>query len=408
MVVYKTPDSQLAAQGLAGTIDLRTIRPLTYGKPAVALNFRGEQNSNDNLGANSDDQRLSRELLVHRPVHGRPLRHRLRLRAPRYADSDARLRHLRAVESVGRRRTDDTARAALQVAASQQSRRRARPVRDQRHESPRGHGLDGARRLHGNARSSSRPTATRRSSTCITRRWIRRTMRAASRSTSAATRRPAAYPRYRFPDGTVFGYSDTTIENDTVVAGTLNNITPLARNFLFTTEDEILAGGWRNEFQLSDAWSLAADISYSKATRDQLQYEIESQMRAEPLSSTRVRSNFAAITTCRPCHSRWTTPIRRWCDWSARRSMEAATRRSRMSRTSSRPSAWMRSVRRDMGWFCGHRLWRQLQRPHQGQVLARNSPQHDRRRRSPGRGRVPVATDRSHLRATPAKRWRST
>ena len=81
-----------------------------------------------------------------------------------------------------------------------------------------------------------------------------------------------------FPDGTIFGYSDTTIENDTVVAGTLNNITPLARNFLFTTEDEILAGGWRNEFQLSDAWSLVADISYSKATRDQLQYEIESQM----------------------------------------------------------------------------------------------------------------------------------
>ena len=28
-----------------------------------------------------------------------------------------------------------------------------------------------------------------------------------------------------------------------------------------------MAGGWRNEFQLSDAWSLAADISYSKRRR---------------------------------------------------------------------------------------------------------------------------------------------
>ena len=80
-----------------------------------------------------------------------------------------------------------------------------------------------------------------------------------------------------FPDGTVLGYSDTTIENDTAVAGTLNNITPLARNFLFTTEDEILAGGWRNSFQLSDTWSLVADVSYSKATRDQLQSEIDAQ-----------------------------------------------------------------------------------------------------------------------------------
>ena len=80
-----------------------------------------------------------------------------------------------------------------------------------------------------------------------------------------------------FPDGTIFDYSDTTIENDTAVAGTLNNITPLARNFLFLTDDEILAGGWRNDFQLNDTWSLVADISYSKATRDQLQYEIEAQ-----------------------------------------------------------------------------------------------------------------------------------
>ena len=80
-----------------------------------------------------------------------------------------------------------------------------------------------------------------------------------------------------FPDGTVFGYSDTTIKNDTVVAGTLNNVVPLARNFLFTTEDEILAAGWRNEFQLSDEWSMVADISYSKAKRDQLQPEINAQ-----------------------------------------------------------------------------------------------------------------------------------
>ena len=56
VVVYKTPDSQLAAQGLAGTIDMRTIRPLSYGQTAVALNVRGEQNSNDDLGADSDDQ----------------------------------------------------------------------------------------------------------------------------------------------------------------------------------------------------------------------------------------------------------------------------------------------------------------------------------------------------------------
>ena len=56
VLVYKTPDSQLGGQGLAGTIDLRTTRPLAYGKRAMAFNLRGETNSNDDLGADSDDK----------------------------------------------------------------------------------------------------------------------------------------------------------------------------------------------------------------------------------------------------------------------------------------------------------------------------------------------------------------
>jgi iron complex outermembrane recepter protein len=42
VVVYKTPDAGIAGQGLSGTVDLRTIRPLEYGKRAIALNLRGQ------------------------------------------------------------------------------------------------------------------------------------------------------------------------------------------------------------------------------------------------------------------------------------------------------------------------------------------------------------------------------
>jgi iron complex outermembrane recepter protein len=42
VVVYKTPDASIAGMGLAGTVDLRTIRPLEYGKRAIALNIRGQ------------------------------------------------------------------------------------------------------------------------------------------------------------------------------------------------------------------------------------------------------------------------------------------------------------------------------------------------------------------------------
>jgi iron complex outermembrane receptor protein len=42
VVVYKTPDASIAGMGLAGTVDLRTIRPLAYGKRAIAVNLRGQ------------------------------------------------------------------------------------------------------------------------------------------------------------------------------------------------------------------------------------------------------------------------------------------------------------------------------------------------------------------------------
>ena len=60
VVVYKTPDAQLVGQGLAGTIDLRTMRPLDYGKRAMAFNIRGERNSHDDLGADATTMAIAR------------------------------------------------------------------------------------------------------------------------------------------------------------------------------------------------------------------------------------------------------------------------------------------------------------------------------------------------------------
>ena len=43
VVIYKTPDAQIAGFGLSGTADLRTVRPLEFGKRAFAVNLRGEK-----------------------------------------------------------------------------------------------------------------------------------------------------------------------------------------------------------------------------------------------------------------------------------------------------------------------------------------------------------------------------
>lgn len=40
VLIYKTPDAGLVGQGLSGTVDMQTIRPLEVGKRAVAVNYR--------------------------------------------------------------------------------------------------------------------------------------------------------------------------------------------------------------------------------------------------------------------------------------------------------------------------------------------------------------------------------
>lgn len=61
VVVYKTPDASLIGQGLAGTADMLTIRPLAHGRQEIVANARYEWSQIDalNAGAPDDGYRLS-------------------------------------------------------------------------------------------------------------------------------------------------------------------------------------------------------------------------------------------------------------------------------------------------------------------------------------------------------------
>ncbi|HEX4971822.1 MAG TPA: TonB-dependent receptor, partial [Steroidobacteraceae bacterium] len=80
-----------------------------------------------------------------------------------------------------------------------------------------------------------------------------------------------------FPDGTQFGFVNPTIRDNTLVASDLTFRVPLARNFLFKTQDKILALGWNNEWLAGD-WTFTADVSHSKAKRNEQQYETNAQI----------------------------------------------------------------------------------------------------------------------------------
>ncbi len=60
-VIYKTPDAALIGQAVGGTVDLRTIRPLEFGRQSINVNARYEVNDQGalNAGSNDDGYRLT-------------------------------------------------------------------------------------------------------------------------------------------------------------------------------------------------------------------------------------------------------------------------------------------------------------------------------------------------------------
>ena len=55
VVVYKTPSASLAGQGLSGTVDMQTVRPLEYGEPVIAGNVRYEWNDKPAASPDGDN-----------------------------------------------------------------------------------------------------------------------------------------------------------------------------------------------------------------------------------------------------------------------------------------------------------------------------------------------------------------
>lgn len=60
-IVYKTPDASLMGQGLSGTVNMKSIRPLDFKGKQLSANVRGETNSNGvlNPGTSATGNRLS-------------------------------------------------------------------------------------------------------------------------------------------------------------------------------------------------------------------------------------------------------------------------------------------------------------------------------------------------------------
>ena len=56
VVVYKTPDAALSGQGLSGTVDMQTVRPLEHGQRTIAGNVRYGWNEDESPNPDGEDQ----------------------------------------------------------------------------------------------------------------------------------------------------------------------------------------------------------------------------------------------------------------------------------------------------------------------------------------------------------------
>jgi TonB-dependent receptor len=269
VVVYKTPDAGLIGQGLAGTIDLRTTRPLNYGRRTMAFNLRGEANSHDDLGADADekgyrasfsyidqfaDDTIGVTFGVARLVS--PLATRgAGTYEPWHANGTPTAGDGNPTGVVNPGVGPDTfVTDGIKVRTDMGENRR-----------------DGAM-----AALQWRPNENFTSIFDVY--YTRRKQEDNARSLEVNLGGyPAPCCDGTFPDNTEFGYANPVIRDNTVVAADLLQRVPLARNFLFKTQDKILALGWNNEW-LAGNWTYTVDVSHSKAKRNEQQYETNAQI----------------------------------------------------------------------------------------------------------------------------------
>ena len=233
-VVYKTPNASLMGQGLAGTVDLMTIRPLQYGEQAIVVNARYQWND---ISALNDD-----------------------------ASDDGWRGSFSYIDQF----LDDTLGVSFGIAYADT------PSQGERFNSwgyP--EGPEGAAVIGG-----SKPFA---QSNELKRTGITGTLEYTPTDTFSTTLdlyysdfketqllRGIEFPLWWSAAQLQPGYS---ISNGLVESGTFNDVKGVMRNDINKRESKLKAFGWNAAFDVNDSWRIIGDISWSQVKRQDILLE---------------------------------------------------------------------------------------------------------------------------------------
>lgn len=239
VTVYKTSDPSLVGQGLSGTVDLQTVKPLAFPGRTIAVNLRGERNSMGSVsqGSPSTGNRVSASYIDQ-------FANRTLGVAVGFAHSDKP--NVNEFFETWNWVTGNNG-VPTGVKAPQGIKALAITGNSKRD------GLIGVLEWRPSKNFSSTFDAYHSE---LKQNEVRRGFEVPLESWSEAK------------------FSNLNVVNGNAVAGSIN-AAPVIRNNSFTKESDITAFGWNNKFTV-DQWTLVADFSHSSAKIKEKLIEVNS------------------------------------------------------------------------------------------------------------------------------------
>ncbi|MDP1899589.1 MAG: TonB-dependent receptor [Rubrivivax sp.] len=243
VLIYKTPDGALVGQGLSGTVDMQTVRPLDRPAREVALAYRKSKLNVGSSGTEGDGHRFSIfyvDQFADRTIG--------------VALGFARLDETGGVTSRFESWGSGTAKlngAGVDLSvpyngfnawADQETRKR-----------------DGW-----SATLQYKPSKDFTSTLDV---LISKFDKVQSRTGFQAPLNDSWNPAVGGNYDTAGVLTQATVSGTSVTAGTFNNVRGVVRNDSESTKDKMSSIGWNNKFKLGDTWTVNTDLSQSHAER---------------------------------------------------------------------------------------------------------------------------------------------
>ena len=253
VTIYKTPDSGIVGQGLSGTIDMRTVRPLDIKDSVLVVGVRGQHNS---LGSAADSSGTGNRFnvsFIGKSDSG-DFGYALGISRADTPIQEEQVGLYEPWEAVGAGSRPGVAAGTFYSG-----------------------GIKALRRTGYTTRTGALATLQFRGSDS----WMSTLdlFYSTAEQEDTANQFEVNLGDYNGNFTPRLNVTNPVVNaNGTFVGGTANNVYPLVRGIYNKRDDTIKAVGWTNEFFIDDV-VLTADVNWSRANRDELSLENNTQRR---------------------------------------------------------------------------------------------------------------------------------